>query len=86
MITHPAATCPPPTPRGMKQTLTHTAVSVSLRLISRGAGVGGCGRDGGLWSRDEGGRPGEAQVPSVVVKAFHFPFAGVWNGLALVYI
>lgn len=70
----------------MGQTPTHTAVSVSLRLVSRGAGVGSGGRDGGLWSRDDGGRPGEAQVPSVVVKAFHFPLAGVWNGLALVYI
>lgn len=70
----------------MKQTLTHTAVSVSLRLVPRGAGVGGGGRDGWLRGRDDGRRPGEAQVPPVVVEAFHFPFAGVCNGLALVYI
>lgn len=76
----------PRPPRGSRQTLTHTAVSVSLRLVSRGAGVGGGGRDWRLRRRDDGGGPGEAQVPSVVVKAFHFPFAGVWNGLTLVYI
>ncbi len=84
MIAHPVATCPPPTPRPTNQTPTHTAVS--LRLVAHRAGVGHGGRDGGLWGWDDWRRAGKAQVPSVVVEALHFPFAGIWDGLTLVYV
>jgi len=72
------------TPRPTNQTPTHTAVS--LRLVAQRAGVDLGGRDGGLWGRDDRRRAGKAQVTSVVVEALHFPFACIWNGLALVYV
>lgn len=49
MITHPVATCPPPTPKPTNQTPTNTAVP--LRLVAQWArvkGLSGC--DGRLWS------------------------------------
>lgn len=82
MVTHPVATCPPSTPRVTQQTPTHTAVS--LLLVALRAGVGHSRRDGGLWGWDDRRRTGEAQVPSVVVEALHFPLASIWNGLTLV--
>lgn len=85
MITRPVATCPTLTPRPTNQTPTHTAVS--LRLVTQRAGVMGLRRrDCRLWGWDDGRRARKAQVPSIVVEALHFSFAGIWNGLTLVYV
>lgn len=84
MITHPVATCPPPTPAQMKKNQSPTHTAVSVRLVAQGAGLGGC--VGGLRGRNNRCRAGKAQVASIVVEALHLPFAGVWDGLALVYV
>lgn len=50
----------------------------------------GVGHRGGvdvrLRGRDDGRRAGETQVSTIVVEALHFPFAGIWDGLALIYV
>lgn len=50
----------------------------------------GVGHRGGddvrLRGRDDGCRAGKTQVAAIVVEALHFPFAGIWDGLALIYV
>lgn len=85
MITHPVATCPISTPRPTTQTPTNTAVP--LRLVAQRAGVKGLGgSDGGLRGWDNRRRARKAQVSPVVVEALHFPLAGIWYSLTLVYV